>query len=173
MMLRRCSNGQSLENMNDVINAVCFPCDEGPREIHESSIQFQWFSVMEDGIDLLYYEYDGVLQLVVPYRKLVTWFMDNTPVSQLLVDSSNLRRGPRYKCWHLFFCLQFECLLPQMVASSKRSQAWQKKYPGYFDFLWAPNDQHVTGAVLRIVMVKFASPQQKMRINGFPNWQFT
>jgi hypothetical protein len=70
----RYKEGQSLLNLNDVINVVSFPPDEVLDANHgddTSTSPFQWFSVMEEGIDLLYNANDGILHVVVRYRKVV------------------------------------------------------------------------------------------------------
>lgn len=68
----RYQEGKSLLNMNDVINVVCCYDEEGsPQQQENSGVPFQRFSVMEDGIDLLYNEHEGILQLVVRYCRVV------------------------------------------------------------------------------------------------------
>ena len=69
----RYQEGKFLLNMNDVINVVCCYHDEegSPQQQENSGVPFQRFSVMEDGIDLLYNEHEGILQLVVRYCRVV------------------------------------------------------------------------------------------------------
>ena len=70
----RYREGQSLLNLNDVINVVCFSPDEILDSNHgndTSTSPFQRFSVMEEGIDLLYNANDCILHIVVRYRKVV------------------------------------------------------------------------------------------------------
>lgn len=59
-------------NINDVINVVHFPVNEvDDGRDPSANTTFQRYGVMEDGIDLVYDVNDGVLQVVVRYRKLV------------------------------------------------------------------------------------------------------
>ncbi|KAI2489041.1 hypothetical protein MHU86_25564 [Fragilaria crotonensis] len=87
----RYSEGCALLSMNDVINVIYFPpqapinFDDEENDQHggddnsstsdnaaDMTRPFQRFGVMHDGIDLVYNENDGVLQVVLRYRKLVT-----------------------------------------------------------------------------------------------------
>jgi hypothetical protein len=69
------SDGQSLLNLNDVINVVLCPlqCDPGVSmdESDTCARPFQRFGVMDDGIDLAYDSSEGMLQIVLRYHKLV------------------------------------------------------------------------------------------------------
>ena len=77
----RYSEPQEFLNMNDVVNIVYFKANENDDDDddHDSTLNadddvgrpFQRFGVMNDGIDLLYSENDGILQVVLRYRKLV------------------------------------------------------------------------------------------------------
>ena len=63
---------------------------------------------------------------------------------------------------HMYLlCLRFARLLPVLSASSKRSQLWQKKYPGYVACLWAPNDKHVTGDMHGVVVMMWGGDWDK------------
>ena len=76
----RYSERQELLNMNDVVNVV-YPLEhDDDDDDHDSAINadddvvgrpFQRFGVMNDGVDLLYDGNDGILQVVLRYRKLV------------------------------------------------------------------------------------------------------
>jgi hypothetical protein len=86
----RYSKGCALLNMNDVINVIYFPLpapikfddeenDQHGGDDHSSMSNnatdmappFQRFGVMHDGLDLVYNENDGILQVVLRHRKLV------------------------------------------------------------------------------------------------------
>ena len=72
----RYSEGEAMLNINDVINVLHFPLDDDvdngrDHAASTSSCTFQRHGVIEDGIDLAYDMNDGVLQVVVRYRKLV------------------------------------------------------------------------------------------------------
>jgi hypothetical protein len=72
----RYCDGESLININDVLNVVFLPTSPGDDgeiyELEEHSLPaFQRFGVMEDGIDLGYSKLDGILQITLRYRKLV------------------------------------------------------------------------------------------------------
>ena len=76
------SDGRSLLCLNDVLNVVVCRDSEGAEEAKDnndsssdadscSSHGFQRFGVTDDGIDLAYDSSDGLLQIVLRYRKIV------------------------------------------------------------------------------------------------------
>jgi hypothetical protein len=69
----RYNEGHAMLNLNDVINVVHFSVNDEVNDGREhcASSTFQRYGVMEDGIDLVYDVNDGVLQVVVRYRKVI------------------------------------------------------------------------------------------------------
>lgn len=66
------SDGKTLLNLNDVINVVLCPSsqrDDG--SFDETSNGFRRFGVKDDGIDLAYDVSEGMLQIVIRYRKMI------------------------------------------------------------------------------------------------------
>ena len=69
-------DGKSLLNLNDVLNIISCPADDsndqnGTPDTVDKHDSFKRFGTIDDGIDLAYDSSEGVLQIVLRYRKMV------------------------------------------------------------------------------------------------------